>query len=385
MPFLSTWKVCFSPAKTSDEYFQVCKLYRTRNTEAFSTRSTSIQAEDIFEMVLGKPRLTLGKTGNGAKPIAIVRGGTHDGEFVFLHDGTNESASASASDANDANEIGEKDLAMIDKIVNEMVAKFATDKKMQERVKRIRKLQRMIRNGMRPKDPILQEIYDAVMAKYATTSDQEIELKTGSLEMLPEFESERECCYIAAPSGSGKSYLCRAYAKNYNRIFPKNKVILFSKEIDDPSLDGIKNVTQIPLDETLLDNPIEMDDLDDTLCIFDDVDTIRDSEVMSEVNHLKDDILETGRHHNTHCLITSHLLTAYSKTRTVLNESHRICVYPHSGSAQPIRYTLKTYVGLDNADIRKILKLRTRWCCVSKSYPQYVLHEGGCYLIASDD
>lgn len=331
-------------------------------------------------MAISSPFIRLGNADPDGKPVAVVRGGKNDGKMIFLRDGTSD-ADRQHGKEEDNNAISEEGLQVVDKLITATIDKLATNKKMRERVEHAEKLRRMFRAGQIPKDEKLRAIYDAVRSEHSRTKDREIELDDGAFGVVPETLLERECVYVAAPSGAGKSYWCRAYAQDYNCLHPKNRVILFSKVEDDESLEGIKNLVKVPLDMALVDNPIDMDELNDALVIFDDTDTVRDKEVAQAIDLLKNDILETGRHNRTSCVITSHLITSYAKTRTVLNECSRIVVYPKSGSAHGIRYCLKTYFGLDNTEITRLLKLRSRWVCVCKHFPQLVITESQCYLL----
>jgi predicted AAA+ superfamily ATPase len=82
-------------------------------------------------------------------------------------------------------------------------------------------------------------------------------------------EKYREILYITGASGSGKSY----YTKSYIKEFQKSKrykdfpVYLFSALSEDESLDEVKP-KRIKLDESIIDDPIDIDELENSLCIF---------------------------------------------------------------------------------------------------------------------
>lgn len=190
----------------------------------------------------------------------------------------------------------------------------------------------------------------------------------------------RECLYVAGPSGSGKSTFIAKYAKQYKKIYPKNNVYVFSRLLEDGPIDDIKPI-RIEINSDLLDDPITPEELQNSLVIFDDTDTIRSKKLRDAIIHLKNDLLETGRHNDVYVCITSHLITNYKETRTILNESHGICLFPGSGGHHQMKYCLKNYFGLSPGEIKKILKLRSRWVYITKTYPRYVLYESGCYLL----
>jgi predicted AAA+ superfamily ATPase len=114
-----------------------------------------------------------------------------------------------------------------------------------------------------------------------------------------ENEKYREILYITGASGSGKSY----YTKSYIKEFQKSKkykdfpVYLFSALTEDDSLDEIKP-KRIRLDESIIDDPISIDELENSLCIFDDTDVIGDKKYVMRYIRLLDRILEVGRHKN---------------------------------------------------------------------------------------
>jgi len=63
---------------------------------------------------------------------------------------------------------------------------------------------------------------------------------------------------------------------------------------EDPALDEW-NVKRVPLDEELVENPVELEELENTLVIFDDIDQIGKKSVQGAVWKLRDKILELGR------------------------------------------------------------------------------------------
>jgi hypothetical protein len=93
--------------------------------------------------------------------------------------------------------------------------------------------------------------------------------------------------------------------------------------------------------------------------------------------------MEVGRKLNCNMIITNHLVIPNEKkfARTLLNEINMISLFPKSGSSQQIKYALKTYWGMNNKQIDKILDLKSRWVIISKTYPQYVLYENGCFIL----
>lgn len=206
-----------------------------------------------------------------------------------------------------------------------------------------------------------------------------IELSDGKLMQLPNKDT-REINYICGPSGSGKSTYTAKYINEFVDMFPKHKIFLFSKVDDDDAFNDV-DILKIDLDESLYEDPIDVDELKNSLTIFDDIATIKDKNILNAVIDLQNDILETGRHKNIYVCSTNHQLSNYKQTRTLLNESHNITFFPSSGATYYIKEFLKKYMGLSKEQIDKIFNLKSRWVTIHRNYPMYVIYERGIYML----
>jgi hypothetical protein len=193
-------------------------------------------------------------------------------------------------------------------------------------------------------------------------------------------KQSRQCIYVTGPSGSGKSTWIANIAEEYKKINPKNPVVLFSRLDNDESIDFIKP-TRIEISEELLNDPVQPAELAETLTIFDDTDTIRDKKLLTEIDKLQDDLLQTGRHENVNVIIVSHLMSNYKKTRIILNECHAIVFFPKAGNSYAINMVLSKYFGCSKDQIKKMMELPSRWVALYKNYPMFVLYEKGAYLL----
>ena len=137
----------------------------------------------------------------------------------------------------------------------------------------------------------------------------------------------RQIAYVSGSSGSGKSYYCAEYIKEYVKMFSKNKVILFSGVNNDKQLDDIKNLIRVKLDDEFANKEISLEDFRDTLVIFDDCEAIENRLVASKLNSLLSMILVQGRHQNIFCLLTTHNTTNAAKTKLILIECHSITLF----------------------------------------------------------
>lgn len=145
-------------------------------------------------------------------------------------------------------------------------------------------------------------------------------------------------------------------------------------------MDILKPV-RIPIDQRLVEEPIELNLIKDSLVIFDDVDTIKDKKILDSLEHLQNSILELGRHENIYCINSRHQLLNYKATRCLLNESQIIVFFTKSGAAHVIKQMLNKYCGLDKEQIDKIFRLDSRWVALHKCYPMYIVSEHNLYLL----
>lgn len=196
---------------------------------------------------------------------------------------------------------------------------------------------------------------------------------------------DRDLCYVAAKSGAGKSTWVGSYIEQYRKLFPENKVILFSLKNEDKALDKYLPI-RISLNEELFDNPIQLDEIKNSLVIFDDIDSMdeklskRSKMIKLAIMNLKDMILQVGRSYHIYAAITSHNVTDYQKSRIVLQEASMITLFPSSGSTKQLKYCLATYAGLNDEQIDRIKNLPTRWVTVRLTAPITVIYERGVFI-----
>lgn len=238
-----------------------------------------------------------------------------------------------------------------------------------------------IKENKEPRERHLKPIYSQVRAALKECQGKEFHMNEGEMLQVPNTKLERECLYIAGPSGSGKSTYVNKYVKQYIRTYPDNEVYIFSRVADDKTLKDNDAIKRIPITEELIEDPIDNSELEDSIAIFDDIDTIREKPLRDAVTDLRSDLLETGRHHRVTLLCTSHLLMDRNKTRTLLNEATSVTFFPNSGQAFHVKRFLKEYCGLEKSQIDRVLQLPSRWVTIGKTAPMYILYDKGCYLI----
>lgn len=206
----------------------------------------------------------------------------------------------------------------------------------------------------------------------------------GKFETLPNFDIERECGYVCGKSGSGKSTFVSMYLDKYKKKYKNNEIYLFSKINDDDKINKYKPI-KIKLDADLLDDDLEPVDFKNSLCIFDDIDTVKDPKVKKEVYNILNSILQEGRHYNVSVLVTNHSPSDREKTKIIFGESHFITYFPHGGSQKQLKYMLESHADLDKK-LQKYNKMsKSRWACVKNECPQHVILEKEIYLPGEEE
>lgn len=204
-----------------------------------------------------------------------------------------------------------------------------------------------------------------------------------TLQHIPDTTKEREIIYITGPSGSGKSTYTRKFLEEYKKKYKDRPIYMFSSLKEDPSLDSIKP-KRFKIDEGLWKDPIEAEELKDSVVIFDDIDVISDRKIKEAVYNILNKVLEIGRHFNITCIITNHLPTNGRDTRRILNEAHAYVYFPHSAGGK-IKYLLQEYLDIDKKMIKYFKNSNSRYCCIFKNFPMAYLLEHEIGMLMSHD
>jgi len=326
------------------------------------------------------PYLSFDKGDKNSKPIARVKGGSKDGEILYLH---LEASLSSSSASSSASSSGLRDLNKNRTFNRSKYVKSLSHLKQAERTKTFIRLEEAYHKNI-PLDEMkeseeIKAVYDK-MCKDAS-SDKTITLDDeGMFELLPSCDpTKREVWYIAGQSGSGKSFVAKQLAGYYHKLYPERGVYLISKLKEDATLDTLKFLKRIDIQSFVDDYP-DLEEFKDCLTIWDDYDTLV-GPMEKAVTKIIDDLAIMGRHTNSSMLCLSHYLTNYKKTRLLLNEATNIVVYPMSTSYHALRHLLRNYVGVDEEDLKRQRKLGSRWLSYSKGFPQYMISQKSSELL----
>jgi hypothetical protein len=193
-------------------------------------------------------------------------------------------------------------------------------------------------------------------------------------ELFPIIEDESYRMFVSGLSGSGKSFFISQFLKHNKPTQEGAGIFLFSPVQNDKSLNSIKNLIQLDLDEVEkeLKKEFQVEDFPPgSVVIFDDIESYP-AYVKKKYMELRDMVAERGRHHKLSLMSVSHNATNGHATKVQIRESQYWVLFPKF-NARDTRNLLKVYGGLDKNDIEKIMSLNTRWLLYRKAVPKYAV------------
>ncbi len=255
-------------------------------------------------------------------------------------------------------------------------------KNLKERIsfRQIQKLEEALINQEPPENDHLRKLYDIANLQMEENKDKEVLIKNGEIEPIINPNVERQVFYISGMSGSGKSTYVNKIINSYNKFFKSHKIYLFSNKEFDESYTN-KNIIRMSLNDELIEDPITLEEIKDSMVIFDDIEGVPNKKIMNELDRLRDVILQQGRSYHVWFCYVSHLANNYKQTRTILNECHSITIFPAMTTTYSLKYLLEKYFGFSKDDIKKLLNLNSRWVTIFKMPCIFVMHEDGAYIV----
>jgi hypothetical protein len=204
----------------------------------------------------------------------------------------------------------------------------------------------------------------------------ELYLKSGEkFQYIPDENKERFIAYICGQSGSGKSYFASDLANAYKKQHPDNQIYLMSFVESDSSIERVKGIERIKIDDEFLSTDLSSKDFSDSLLICDDCDCYTDKKIKAKLRDLFGKILNTGRHDNASLIYLSHLACNGLETKGILNECHSLTFFPATLDGRARDYLLKNYLGFAKKQIDQIDDIQGRAITVVKSFPRVMVTE----------
>ena len=186
--------------------------------------------------------------------------------------------------------------------------------------------------------------------------------------------------YLSGGTLSGKSYLAARLARDYKIQYPKRNIVLYSYIEDDVAYKGL-NIKKIRIDESLLDDPMDIQELSNSLVIFDDAEAFSDKDILNELERIRNACVNTGRHYNIDTIICRQNMLESHKTKSILNSCFNIVGFPHSSSRYQFSQWLDRYLRLPKSIIQRILALPSRYVLINITTPMYILYARGAFIL----
>lgn len=211
----------------------------------------------------------------------------------------------------------------------------------------------------------------------STNNYKEIELKNneGKFQFIPDINKERFIAYVVGASGSGKSWFASELGNEYKKLYPKNPIYLLSYVDNDSSIEKIKGIQRIKLDEDFINTDLDSTDFENSLTIWDDTDCITDKKLVLKLRDLLGKLLNTGRHTRTSVIYLSHIACNGIQTKGILNEAHSITFFNSSLGGKAKKYLLGNYFGLNNKQIECLDNIDGRAITILKCFPMVLISD----------
>lgn len=208
-----------------------------------------------------------------------------------------------------------------------------------------------------------------------------IDSKLGHFQVCPDVENDAWFGHTAVfgASGSGKSTWIGNFVKRYTKQFPETEVLIFSPIRDDEALKKL-NAKYIKIDESIVEEPLSIDEFVDSILIFDDIESINNKKFKEAIIDFRDQVLETGRHKKICAICVSHIILGGQSTKKILNECGTTVLFPHS-NFNGIRNLLTRYYGMDKDNVSFVKDTPSRWVCVKRDYPTTIITENSVKIL----
>ena len=267
-------------------------------------------------------------------------------------------------------------------IISELLYEYDPIKRRKNFTKRqAKEIKKYIEEKLEPEEEEMIKAYQEIKKRYQQTIGRVLQLEDdGRLFPLPRQDGKTDRIYITGPSESGKSTYAANFIKRFKIMYPDKKFFIFSRLTQDEVLDKL-NPIRVSLDESYLEDPLNLEDLSHSIVLFDDIDTIGNKHVREKIKDLRDDCLETGRHNDIAVISVSHVALGNKNTKMSLNESNSLVLFPKAATKYHIESILTRYIGLDKHQINYIYNnIKSRWIAIYRDYPMFILHENGAYF-----
>jgi len=227
----------------------------------------------------------------------------------------------------------------------------------------------------------LHALYDTAQEELKKLEKKylEVDPKVAKIEPIPMAESSRIAVF--GPAGVGKSTWISHFFAKYTEYYKDNKIYIFSPKLDDPAFKKIKNLHYVKIDDSILKDPLDVSEFKDSICCFDDIESITDKRINNAVRVFRDQCYEIGRAPtNITTIAVHHVILANDRTKVILNESDEVVLFPKSNFAA-ISNLCKRYYGFTKDQLEYLRDVPSRWACVKRSFPTTIITENAVKVL----
>ncbi len=132
------------------------------------------------------------------------------------------------------------------------------------------------------------------------------------------------------------------------------------------------------MNESLIKKPIQTPELKNSLCIFDDIDSISNPKIKKQVHILHDAIAKKGSSKdNIDVIVTNHALTDYRNTRDIIVNTQYFMYFKGAINLDGLFKKLN----ITKQQAQKINSIDSRYYIIHKNYPSYLVTDKGIVLL----
>jgi GTPase SAR1 family protein len=196
---------------------------------------------------------------------------------------------------------------------------------------------------------------------------------------INDFETTQQTqkIYLCGESGCGKTTAIIAYIHNFNKKYPKSKILFFSSKNEDASIDNIPYVERVKIDDDILKNPYTLAEISaasrPSLCVFDDVEDFGNKKITKEIERLLNEIIRNGRSYGIYCAYTHHQPSDYHATRNLLYEATHVFTFPKRCAKNSYDYLYEKKLNLNKKAINTINNIKSQFVCIKKKIPKCII------------
>lgn len=178
---------------------------------------------------------------------------------------------------------------------------------------------------------------------------------------------------IYGPTGVGKSYWASYNSMAaYERFYPSNPIFVWSFFQDgDPAFDKRRNVQYVKIDDSLLHDPPQTEEFENSLMVFDDIESLN-GDLREVVTKFRDQCLACGRKQNISVIAIAHEIFGGMTSRSSILECEQIVLF-NQGVVEPIEKLMRKKYGMPKDVVNFVLNSKTRWVMIKRSFPQAII------------